>query len=67
MLFVIVRQHELFEENYVTPMDVNHCGCGKLYAAWRIMDKYRGRYRRRKPDTQCSGCANNGFRTVTCS
>ena len=38
--------HELFEENYVTQMDVNHCGHGKLYAAWCIMDKYRGRYRR---------------------
>ena len=38
--------HELFEENYVTQMDVNRCGCGKLYAAWRIMDKYRGRYQR---------------------
>ena len=40
------RTHELFEENFVTQIDVNHCGCGKLYAVWCIMDKYRGRYRR---------------------
>ena len=38
--------HELFEENFVTQMDVNRCGHGKLYAAWHIMDKYRGRYQR---------------------
>ena len=38
--------HELFEENFVTQIDVNRCGRGKLYAAWHIMDKYRGRYRR---------------------
>ena len=38
---------KLFEENYVTQINVNHCGRGKLYAAWHIMDKYRGRYRRR--------------------
>ena len=37
--------HQLFEENYVTQLDVNTAGRGKIYAAWRIMDQYRGRYR----------------------
>ena len=41
------RTHKLLEENYVTQIDVNRCGRGKLYAAWCIMDKYWGRYRRR--------------------
>ena len=40
------RTHDLFEENYVTELDVNHFGNGKIYAAWRVMDQYRGRYRR---------------------
>ena len=37
--------HELSEENYVTELAVNRMGKGKIYAAWRIMDQYRGRYR----------------------
>ena len=32
--------HELFEENYVTQMDVNHCGRGKLYAACLFEENY---------------------------
>ena len=39
------KTHELFEENYVTELDVNRHGKGKIYAAWRVMDQYRGRYR----------------------
>ena len=39
------RTHELFEENFVTQLDVNRMGKGKIYVAWRIMDQYIGRYR----------------------
>ena len=39
------RTHELFEQNYVTDLEVNRRGNGKIYASWRIMDQYRGRYR----------------------
>ena len=36
---------KLFEENYVTQLDVNTAGNGKIFAAWRVLDQYRGRYR----------------------
>ena len=39
------RTHKLFEENYVTELAVNRQGKGKIYAAWHVMDQYRGRYR----------------------
>ena len=39
------KTHELFERNYVTELDVNRQGKGKIYAAWHVLDQYRGRYR----------------------
>ena len=39
------RTHEQFEENYVTELAVNRWGKGKIYAAWCVMDQYRGHYR----------------------
>ena len=41
------RTHQLFEEGYVTDLNVNSAGSGKIYAAWRVLDQYRGRYRSR--------------------
>ena len=41
------RTHELFEQNYVTDIDVNNAGQGKIFAAWRVLDQYRGRFRRK--------------------
>ena len=52
------RTHELFEENYVTQINVNHCGRGKL-CCLAYYGQIQGKIPKTKPDTQCSGCANN--------
>ena len=36
--------HLLFEDNYITDLEDNWAGKGKIYAAWRIMDQYHGRF-----------------------
>ena len=41
------QTHKLFEQNYVTDIDVNNAGQGKIFAAWRVLDQYRGRFRRK--------------------
>ena len=38
------KMHLLFEDNYITDLEVNCAGKGKIYAAWRIMDQYCGRF-----------------------
>ena len=44
MTFGTGRHTSLFEDNYITDLEVNHAGKGKIYDAWRIMDQYRGRF-----------------------
>ena len=37
----------MFEEGYVSDLNINSADSGKIYAALRVLDQYRGRYRRR--------------------
>ena len=39
--------HQLFEQNFVTDIVVNNAGNGKIFAAWHVLDQYRGRFRRK--------------------
>ena len=39
--------HALFQENYVTELEVNCQGKGEIYAVWHMTDQYQGRYRSR--------------------
>ena len=38
------KTHEDFGNGFVTDIEVNHYGNNKVFACWRILDRYRGRY-----------------------